>query len=931
MHDAFVMMATVSAFFADRTTPASPRPTSSPRGRPELSSFNNVEGDAHSNAAHVVEIAHSHRGAGPHAATVSAASNCPLLQVPDHAPSPGASAPPRQLAHELAATQRSSGAPPDTAQTAVDVRIELAPINRATSTVGAAANDLASSRSEAAAAPPIANLNGSPPIRPLSARELVRRNVGLPFQNSQPSNHGSPGSQATSLWRSLATLPSGYLDDVAAWPRWRVSMLVAEATLFAALSMLCQLFALRPNTSIGIAFIPIVLCRAVALISDLLIILLRVGWAAPLGRIGGHIPNGVLFPRVLRQIDGIGAALSVILGAFLLGLSSRVPPEYVSRFQTSAFPLWVGTIVQVSAMLLVTALYAGDCAALDTAPVPHRATLASLPRQHRSKLRVLTDVFASRWLFVGINISTAMLAVKLDQPHALSWQAVLAPMYLLASCVVLAGVALGLACVLRFPDATTEWPDSKVSFGRLLSLQCVVMGGGAIVCLALAHPQLLSADEQLQAWGPWAPTSQWTPLGPGVTAAQAFDQLLSSSSRTTILLPAITYTACMVLLVWNSMGTALTKWRLDFAAANGGMTPGAEVAAHAAAAAMGMPLATYLQRAQATPRPPPAALVRLGHHRYRRVTEEDDVEALARAPPPSPWRLRTPGTVRVAAACQAGTSAHASLQLAVQKGHHARRSSSAPHDTPGKPAAQQLMKLGRRASLPPAAGARPGAGPTVAVGLPLLGRRESSGVASAGAASSLHGFDWSGQAASLSPLHRQTSTAAGTGCVHSSALTRGDSLPPPPSPAVRPAAAACIHGRCHGTCRRGACSTLPWHSPRPRRHAQRGQHSRASTSVLPAFDVFASAAAAARHRPTPLSPANTDTACACTLCFANEADGVLLECGHGGFCIACILRLRTAAAPGVPRCPLCRAWVDSFVRIAPPHTHTSALVPVLPF
>jgi hypothetical protein len=61
---------------------------------------------------------------------------------------------------------------------------------------------------------------------------------------------------------------------------------------------------------------------------------------------------------------------------------------------------------------------------------------------------------------------------------------------------------------------------------------------------------------------------------------------------------------------------------------------------------------------------------------------------------------------------------------------------------------------------------------------------------------------------------------------------------------------------------------------------------------------------------------------ACYMCMDNPADTVLIECGHGGLCIACAGALwqrdsgtAAAAAPPARRCPLCRRPFVGVMRI----------------
>ncbi len=58
-------------------------------------------------------------------------------------------------------------------------------------------------------------------------------------------------------------------------------------------------------------------------------------------------------------------------------------------------------------------------------------------------------------------------------------------------------------------------------------------------------------------------------------------------------------------------------------------------------------------------------------------------------------------------------------------------------------------------------------------------------------------------------------------------------------------------------------------------------------------------------------PSDYDNDKACLVCWDAPPDAVLLECGHGGLCVACAERLWQ----GGRRCPLCRASFAGVVRI----------------
>lgn len=53
---------------------------------------------------------------------------------------------------------------------------------------------------------------------------------------------------------------------------------------------------------------------------------------------------------------------------------------------------------------------------------------------------------------------------------------------------------------------------------------------------------------------------------------------------------------------------------------------------------------------------------------------------------------------------------------------------------------------------------------------------------------------------------------------------------------------------------------------------------------------------------------------ACTVCFEQEGDHVMVPCGHGGFCGGCAHKLLSQASPA-RRCPLCRVQLTSIVKV----------------
>lgn len=66
----------------------------------------------------------------------------------------------------------------------------------------------------------------------------------------------------------------------------------------------------------------------------------------------------------------------------------------------------------------------------------------------------------------------------------------------------------------------------------------------------------------------------------------------------------------------------------------------------------------------------------------------------------------------------------------------------------------------------------------------------------------------------------------------------------------------------------------------------------------------------------------------CKICYAAEADAVVMECGHGGLCMECCRQvMRSARAQRV--CPLCRSRISLLLRVLPPRLHTSVLVDAL--
>ena len=72
-----------------------------------------------------------------------------------------------------------------------------------------------------------------------------------------------------------------------------------------------------------------------------------------------------------------------------------------------------------------------------------------------------------------------------------------------------------------------------------------------------------------------------------------------------------------------------------------------------------------------------------------------------------------------------------------------------------------------------------------------------------------------------------------------------------------------------------------------------------------------------------LSPTTADL---CHICCAAVGDAVLLECGHGGMCAPCCVRMRTHDG----RCPICREVLESIVSVGRASCHASRLVPCVP-
>ena len=96
----------------------------------------------------------------------------------------------------------------------------------------------------------------------------------------------------------------------------------------------------------------------------------------------------------------------------------------------------------------------------------------------------------------------------------------------------------------------------------------------------------------------------------------------------------------------------------------------------------------------------------------------------------------------------------------------------------------------------------------------------------------------------------------------------------------------------------------------------------------------------AQHRPSMSTPQandcttpggdimSPDSQRLCRLCFTNEANAVILECGHGGICMVCGLRIKQGNT-AQRLCPMCRTKVDMLVRIKPPRLQRSSLVEVI--
>ena len=141
--------------------------------------------------------------------------------------------------------------------------------------------------------------------------------------------------------------------------------------------------------------------------------------------------------------------------------------------------------------------------------------------------------------------------------------------------------------------------------------------------------------------------------------------------QSAIVMPCLVTTVMIVLLTWIFLGVQLQKWRKVFMHRYGVTSPATAAEARAIAAASQQLLNHALAAS-----PAPTQLVRIGMHRYRRVREGDDLEALRKSCFESPNESRE-RLMRQENKAAAGTSSTPDRWTVA---HELRRTRSAYYD-----------------------------------------------------------------------------------------------------------------------------------------------------------------------------------------------------------------------------------------------------------
>jgi len=591
---------------------------------------------------------------------------------------------------------------------------------------------------------------------------------------------------ATRRGGSPAQLPSPVkllacpLDDAAALPPSTVAKWVGEATFFCVTSLVFMLWVAQQPGKAAFAFLPLILQRALAGFLD--VFLLCCG--------GGHsfyfdsLTPGRFAPSVLRMLDAVGCTMSLLIGGLWYASQSMAVPLPVTHVMM-AFPLWVsGTVTLI--VMVVLSTHCVDWGFPLPLPTGHPVT---------DHLRTLWTHMAWHVPALAATAATVPLALKLDH-RDVSWQTVFVVVYAALIVTLVPLIVIAAAGVVDRPA-----PKSRTMLSLVGLLQLILGGGLAIAVIETAREQLFASDEWVNKPG--------APPEPLLHDPQA------------VHVPYLCLTVLVGMGSWLVGSVLLPPWRRDYCALVAAASPftAAAQANHQAASPPNHVRNSTGPRAPRVRLPRPTQLVKCGYHLYRRVTADDDVEALRLRPAP-------------------------------------------PMHTPVASASATAVDASSQPSMPGAAGS---------------------------------GFTSSLDDRVPSPVMRLRSPA------RFRRLHVGPRLPgvmnAPPTPVDDVATPTMV-------------TVVPADDP--------------AWPHTTAVGVVAQSVQTGCVAGTDPSP----SANMCKICYAAEADAVVMECGHGGLCMECCRQvMRSSRAQRV--CPLCRSRISMLLRVLPPRLHTSLLVDVL--
>ena len=224
---------------------------------------------------------------------------------------------------------------------------------------------------------------------------------------------------AVKALRKLA-VPIEMFYDLALMPSWMVTATKIEAVVFLCVSLPFQLYVILSHggADVGIAFIPLVLHRAIMFFVDIGSLGAQCGWA---NAIMPDMSTGASVARLLRVIDGIGCLFTLLIGAFMTIISLVFVTDGGSTrisMTTAAVPIWLSSAIQLCILVIFSAPTVLHAVYVDwPLDLIWRFRAAPIPGW-----RLFMSRFASRVLIIACNALTVPLALKIDAPAgAYSW------------------------------------------------------------------------------------------------------------------------------------------------------------------------------------------------------------------------------------------------------------------------------------------------------------------------------------------------------------------------------------------------------------------------------------------------------------------------------------------------------------------------------